>query len=466
MRSALVPLLALLALASCSRAPAPPPRRVILVTCDTLRADRLGVYGYARPTSPNVDAFAKDGVVFDEAYTTIPITGPALSALHTGRLPDELGLAGGNAFLLGAQATTLAEVLRAAGVRTGAVVSNWVLRAPAPGQGDAGVQQGFEHFDDRMEAREGVRDSYERLAADTTDAALRWLDARAAAGDAHVFLWAHYQDPHGPYRPAPEMLAGLERPSTNEPDLPLGTTRFGKGQIPRYQDVDGERAPERYRMRYDGEVRSFDAHFGRLVAWLKSKGWYDDALIVFTADHGESLGEHGYWFCHGENVYREEARVPLVVKYPRGAARPEAQRVRELATHLDLWPTVLEAFALPARPNRGTSLLAAALPADRVASQVVRAPRTPDRWVAATDGRWRMVQEGASAPRLFDLAADPGEEHDLAAAQPERVLELARRVQQFTAAHASAPIAPVRLLPTSENQRALQHTGYTGDDEH
>jgi len=466
MRPRLVLLLALLALCGCSRAPAATPRRVILVTCDTLRADRLGAYGYARPTSPNLDAFAKDGVVFDEAYTTIPITGPALSALFTGLLPDELGLAGGNAFLLGAQATTLAEVLRAAGVRTGAVVSNWVLRAPAPEQGDVGLKQGFEHYDDRMQTREGVRDSFERLAADTTDAALRWLDARKAKAEDPLFLWVHYQDPHGPYRPAPEMLTGLERPLTDEPELALGTTRFGKGQLPRYQDVDGERAPERYRIRYDGEVRTFDAHFGRLVAWLKSNGWYDDALVVFTADHGESLGEHDYWFCHGENVHREEVRVPLVVKYPRGATRPKAERVRELATHLDLWPTVLEAFALPPRPNRGTSLLVATLPAERVATQVVREPRAPDRWFAATDGRWRLVQQGAEAPRLFDVAADPFEARDLASAEPARVDELARRAQRFVADHANAPIAPARLLPTSENQRALQHTGYTDDDEH
>lgn len=466
MRPRLVPWLALLALASCSRPPASPARRVILITCDTLRADRLGVYGYARPTSPRVDAFAKDGVVFESAYTTIPITGPALSALHTGRLPDELGLASGNKLLLGAPAVTLAEIVRDAGISTAAIVSNWVLRRPAPEQGDVGVKQGFQHFDDRMDSKEGARDVFERKAPATTDAAIDWLAKRKSTNDDRFFLWVHYQDPHGPYQPSKEMLAGLERPATDEPALPLGKTQFGRGQIPSYQNIDGERAPERYRERYDGEVRTFDAQFGRLIDWLKANGWFDDALIVFTADHGESLGEHGFWFCHGENVHREEVRVPLVVKYPHGAVHPNAARVAELATHLDLWPTTLDAFGLPARPNRGTSLFAEALPADRVSSQVVRQPGAPERWIAATDGRWRLVQEGTNAPKLFDVAADPGEERDLAAANAARMQELAGRLRAYEASHAAPPIAPVRLAPTSENQRALRNTGYEGDDEH
>ena len=153
---------ALLVLSSCPRAPSAPARRVILITCDTLRADRLGFDGYTRPTSPSLDAFAARCVAYDEAYTTIPITGPALSALHTGRLPDELGLAGGNKNLLGAPATTLAELARGAGMKTGAVVSNWVLRRPEPEQGDVGLQQGFAHYDDRMESREGARAMFER----------------------------------------------------------------------------------------------------------------------------------------------------------------------------------------------------------------------------------------------------------------------------------------------------------------
>lgn len=456
---------ALLVLSSCPRAPSAPARRVILITCDTLRADRLGFDGYTRPTSPSLDAFAARCVAYDEAYTTIPITGPALSALHTGRLPDELGLAGGNKNLLGAPATTLAELARGAGMKTGAVVSNWVLRRPAPEQGDVGLQQGFAHYDDRMESREGARAMFERRAPETTDAAIEWLEACKRAGDDRVFLWVHYQDPHGPYVPPPEMLAGLERPSTGEPAPPIGRTQLGRGQIPMYQAVDGERDPERYRVRYDGEVRYFDAQFGRLIAWLETNGWYDDALIVFTSDHGESLGEHGFWFCHGENVFREEVRVPLLVKAPKSIAPPPA-RSSATVSHLDLWPTVLEALSVAGRENRGVSLLRGAPTSERACVQVVREPGSAARWSAVTDGRWRLVAEAGRPEALFDVGTDPAELHDLAAAQAAKVSELRTRGDEFTRRRAEPLIAPVPLLNSPETQRALRHTGYEGGDDH
>ncbi len=440
--------------------------RVILVTCDTLRADHLGVYGYARPTSPNVDAFARDGALFENAYTTAPMTGAALSSLLSGLLPDELGLAGGNRFLMSSDVTTWPELLRDDGVSTAAVVSNWVLRRAARSQGDVGVQQGFQHFDDRMQEREGERESYERRASATTDAALEWL---AASADARSFLWVHYQDPHGPYTPPKEMLAGLERPLTTEAELPIGTTRTGKGQIPHYQVVDGERAPESYRQRYDGEIRYFDTHFGRLLESLKQRGWYDDALIVFSADHGESLGEHGYWFCHGENVHREVVRVPLIVKYPRGAApssRAAGSRVSELASLLDIGPTVLEALGVGARAGRGTSLFSSSLPSARIVPQAVGQPGSAERWFGASDGRWRLVQDGRRPARLFDVESDPGEEHDLSSAQMLLMRELAQRVENFIAEHKERPHTPVTMEATSENERALNRTGYAGDDEH
>lgn len=476
---------ALLALASCSREASPTSPassesslatarhaltpRVILVTCDTLRADHLGVYGYPRPTSPNVDALARDSAVFESAYTTAPMTGAALSSMLSGLLPDELGLAGGNRFLMSSDVTTWPELLRDDGVSTAAIVSNWVLRKAPRAQGDVGVQQGFQHFDDRMPEREGQRESYERRASETTDAALEWLASAPSSADARTFLWVHYQDPHGPYTPPKEMLAALERPLTTEVELPIGATRSGKGQIPHYQAVDGERAPESYRKRYDGEIRHFDTHFGRLIESLKQRSWYDDALIVFSADHGESLGEHGYWFCHGENVHREVVRVPLIVKYPRGAARPAWAangRVSELVSLLDIGPTVLEALGVAVRASRGASLLASSLPSNRVVSQAVGQPGTPERWFGASDGRWRLIQEGRLAPRLFDLSNDAGEEHDLAAAQPQLARELAQRVQTFIAERKERPHVPVTMEATSENERALNRTGYAGDDEH
>jgi arylsulfatase A-like enzyme len=468
---ALVLALACVSFAGCHRAASHgPARRVILITCDTLRPDRLGTYGYALRTSPNVDAFARENVVFDTAYSTAPWTGPALCALHTGKLPDEIGVPGGNRFPLPPQSVTLAELARDAGYATAAVVSNWVLRRPDPKLGDAGFPQGFETFDDEMTVKEPNRDLYERVAPDTTAAAVRWLDAAKRAGNDRFFLWVHFQDPHGPYRAPPEYAKRFERSMTNEPSVPIGKTVKGKGQIPSYQAQGDETRPEAYRMRYDAEIAYFDESFGALLAAIRRLEWLDDALIVFTADHGESLGEHGYWFCHGENLYNEEVRVPLVIHFPRGAThvagvRGEAgERVSALVGHLDLWPTVLEALGLASSENRGASLFRP-LPEHRVGVQTFGRAGFPNRWEAVCDGRYRLVMAPGSAPQLFDLAGDGGERADRAGQEPQRVAELAQRMQQYFENHKSAPLQPIDVRLDERGRRALKGLGYTdGDD--
>ena len=473
-----VPAIALaLGCAACSGSgPEPargPARRVILVTCDTLRADRLGIYGYARPTSPRVDAFAREGVVFDEAYSCAPWTGPALSALLAGRLPDEIGVPGGNRYPMPPEAVTIAELARDRGVATAAVVSNWVLRRPDRSLGDAGVAQGFEHFDDEMPVREENRESYERLAPATTDAALAWVDRHARErGEDPFFLWVHYQDPHGPYAAPADVAARFERPPTDEPELPLGRDVKGKGQLPSYQALGAERRPEVYRARYDAEIALFDAELGRFLDGLRARGLYDEALIVLSADHGESLGEHGYWFCHGENVWREIVRVPLVVRFPpgcarvRGEAREGCERVGALASHLDLWPTILGALGVEAPPNRGASLLQERLPEGRVHAQTFSGPSSPRRWTGVADGRWRLVVAPGEPPKLFDVAADPYETDDLARRHPELVADLSRRFQEFVRLGAGAPLAETRPSADPATESALRRMGYTdvGDD--
>lgn len=473
--NALVPLLLLAA--SCSRettgeSAAAPARRVILISCDTLRADHLGVYGWPDNTSPAVDAFARDAVKFDAAYACSPWTGPSLSSLMTGRLPDEIGVPGGNRFPLPPGAVTLAEIVRDAGIATGAVVSNWVLRRPDPSHGDAGVAQGFQHFDDEMLSREANREkNFERVSPDTTQAAIRWLEEQKRSGSDRFFLWVHYQDPHGPYMPPPDLERKFPPEPTDEPPLTLGTTQKGKGQLPVYQAVDGERDPSFYRARYDAEIRYFDRGFGALIAWLRASGWYDDSLIVFTADHGESLGEHDYWFCHGENVYIEQVHVPLIIHYPREAHRPNGERSgrsdqaagHTLVSHLDLWPTILEAFALPARPNRGLSLFSWQFPRDRIALHTLGLPGAANRWEGITSDRYRCVIEGQEPPRLYEIS-DPREIVDLAPRLPERVAELLQRRQAFLASHVAPTLEAQEMAGSEDDEHALKKLGYTDGD--
>jgi arylsulfatase len=436
----------------------------VLITCDTLRADRLGIYGYGRPTSPAVDAFARGErtVVFDEAWASSSITGPSLSSLLTGLLPDEIAVPD-NKRLLPPEATSIAELARAAGYRTAAFVSNAVL-AREPSEPGAGVHQGFEVFDDRMTDRERNRNLVERVAPDTAAAVEEWIAARRAAGDERFFLWVHFQDPHGPYTPPAELAARFDRGVPDGPPLPVAERSVAVvNALPSYQVLPEGRTPGLYRDRYDAEIATFDQGFARVVRALEDAGWLDGSLVVFSADHGESLGDHGYWFCHGETVYRELVRVPLVVRYPAGVARPAGARVTECVSHLDLWPTFADALGLDAPANRGSSLFAASLPHGRTFLQTVREPGHPRRWEAVSDCRWRLLVPSGGGPALFDLESDPGERRNLADREQAPFTRLFATYGELLRGRAAAP-AEVRV-DSLERNRTLAGLGYAGDDE-
>jgi len=444
------------ALAGCGD-PAPPTqpgaaveRSVILITCDTLRADRLGFLGCPRATSPNLDALAAESLVFDSAWSTAPLTGPALSALLTGRPPEELGLSD-NRNVLAAEAETLAETLAAHGAATAAIVSNWVLRRRAELPG-AGVQQGFAHFDDAMDEAEPARpDLRERRAPATTDAALAWLDAHAA--ERPFFLWVHYQDPHGPYTAPAEFLGAPVEGPADEPALEVGRDQRGRGALPTYQVVDDERRPALYRQRYEAEIRYFDRELGRLLADLRARGLLERALVVFTADHGESMGERGFFFSHGQHLHEELVRVPLLVRPPGGARGERARHAP--ASHLDLAPTILAFAGLASGPRRGVDLLAGEAPA-RVLPQFLRG-----QW-GALEGGHRLIV-GEAGAQLFDLARDPLEEHDLARQSPELVRSLTERHHALARA-APPPLRAAEPPPDAAAESGLEALGYAGED--
>ncbi len=403
-----------------------PVERVILITCDTLRADRLGVYDVKRFTSPSLERFARECVVFDAAYSSAPLTSPALATLMTGRLPDELGMHS-NLVLLPEAATTLAETISAAGIPTAAVVSNWVLRK-REGKPNAGFEQGFAFYDDRMEDAEKNRSNVkERTAAKTTDAAIEWLESRPGE---RFFLWVHYQDPHGPYTPPEEVVGLFERPLGDEPLLEVGTTQVGLGEIPKYQALGDARHPEYYRIRYDAEIRYFDRELGRLLDYLRNEELFENALVVFTADHGESLGEHGYWFSHGQNLYRELMHVPLLVRYPDRADDRPVNRSLPVG-HFDLRATILDVLGLRGPAAHGQSLLSNPYQTlGAIVPHTLRAPGAEGRWEGATDGHFRLVV-GPLGRRLFDLTRDPTETQDFAASERPRLRSLELALEEF-----------------------------------
>jgi arylsulfatase len=447
----------------------PKAERVLLITCDTLRADRLGVYGAQEGLTPNLDAFAADCVVFDKAYSSAPLTSASFSAMMTGRLPDELGMSS-NKVLMPQEAQVIAEIVSAGGIPTAAIVSNWVLRNRK--RRADGFAQGFDSYDDQMTDSEVNRPGVmERDARGTTQTALRWLKKRP--GD-RFFLWVHYQDPHGPYTPPTglsQKRVGPDKPVGPGPDrdLPHGETQIGLGEIPEYQVIEGEHGSRTYRQRYEVEIAYFDRELGRLLDGLESMGLLEGALVLFTTDHGESLGEHDYWFSHGQTVYDELVHVPFLVRYPDGAPRPRAepidghQRVAALVGHIDVLATVADAFGLPAPRTHGTSLFEEELPTGRLIPQHLRAPEARNRWEGLTDGRWRLVKQPGRVS-LYDLESDPGEEHDLAASNPDKVRELEARYDAMRSRLPPLGAKAQHADLTQEEIDKMNALGYGGED--
>jgi arylsulfatase A-like enzyme len=315
-----------------------PVRSVLLITIDTLRADRLSCYGYPRPTSPNIDAFAARGTRFDFAFSTSPVTLPSHISILTGRYPSftSVGVKNGPR-ILEPQVDTIAEKCAESGIRTAAIVSNFVLRRKL------GLDQGFESYDDRLPDREIVRNLPERVAAHTVAEARRALET---LGKERHFLWVHFQDPHGPYLPPGEWnsrFEGLPPTVARDRTLAAGRDQGGFQTIPSYQTVDEERRMSDYVNRYDAEIAYLDDRIGALFDSLVESGRLENTLVVLTSDHGESMGENDYFFAHGHAVSIDQTRVPLLFVGPG----IEAGRVVTTAvSNISIYATILNALGI------------------------------------------------------------------------------------------------------------------------
>lgn len=347
-------------------APAGP---VILISIDTLRADHLSLYGYTRGRTPNIEALAKDGVVFDRGYAHAPQTLPSHTSILTGELPFEHGVRDNIGFTVKPNTTTLPGLLRTVGYRTGAFVSAYVLRA------ETGINQGFDVYNAEFPAGSLDRPiaQVQRTAPSTVAAAINWLGTHV---DPKVFLFLHLYDPHMPYEP-PE----------------------------RFKDL----AP------YDGEIASVDEALGSLMAELRRRDWYDSATIALVADHGEGLGDHGE-DEHGLFLYESTMHVPFVLKLPR--EKSAGTRVKTPVQHIDLLPTIaaLTGFTAPAA-LRGRNLLPAAT-GGSLASQGIYAEAMMSRYhfgwselTSLTDERYKFIR--APKPELYDLERDRAETTNL-----------------------------------------------------
>jgi arylsulfatase A-like enzyme len=351
--------------------PASPPARrsVLLVTLDTTRADALSCYGGPEGTTPVLDALARESVLFERAYTPAPITLSAHASLLTGLYPLRHGLRDNGIAALDPAATTLAEAARAAGVQTAAFVGAVVLDR------SLGLDQGFEHYDGPTLRRSTSGHPTERSAREVIDATLAWLEGRERARP--FFAWVHLYDAHHPYAP--------------------------RRALP-------EKSSERER--YLAEVSEMDAELGRLFARLVAEDLWRETVVCVTSDHGEAFGEHGE-LTHGAFCWNTTLHVPLLLRYPDGAR--SARRVSELVSLVDVAPTLAEALGVALAPDiDGRAPLGARADADGLyfesyTGYLAFGWSPLAGWI---DARGKYVH--SSRPEFFDLARDPGEEHDLA----------------------------------------------------
>jgi arylsulfatase A-like enzyme/predicted negative regulator of RcsB-dependent stress response len=416
-RPGLLPaLLVALALPACERAEratAFPKAPVILISIDTLRADRLPAYGYSAVETPNLDALARDAMLFESAWSHCPMTLPAHASMLTGLLPTEHGVRNNLGYRFDATAhETLPAFLRRHGYATGAAVSSYVLRA------DTGLGDAFEFFDDAIPvATAGAASQHQRPGSATLAIARSWIGTHR---DDPFFFMFHIYEPHAPYA-----------------------------------------APEPFRARYaaepyDGEVAASDAIVGELLAFLKTSGIYDRAIVIVTSDHGEGLWDHGE-DQHGILLYREALQVPLFVKLPGGERAGE--RVAAPVGLIDLFPTVAALVGLEAPPAvQGIAMtsIGADDPPRRLYAETFY-PRIHLGWSelrALVDGRHHYID--APQAELYDLAADPRETRDIASAE-RRVTASMRQAME---AYPKGIAALGQIDP--EDAKKLAALGYLG----
>ena len=431
---------------------------LILVTVDTLRADHLGAYGYARDTSPNLDALAREGALFERCYSESATTGAAHASLFTSLPPPEHGVYANRQRF--PNLPSLMRALRAAGYYAAGFASSTVVGR------SSGLQDHFDHFDDELTTGELNRSQRgERPANDTIAAVRRLLDRRPAGRP--FFIWIHLIDPHGPYAaPAdPDRYVGDDLARADARELPLASQDWQPGRIPRYQVLRDRRDAAYYVARYDAEIRYADAALGALFADLHVRGLDPRTIVAVTADHGETLAEpgHHFYFSHGAIAYEETVRIPLIIRPVGGDRRLwEVDRTQPVSS-LDVAPTLLALLGVEAPVGfRGRNLLRAPLSPDAPMISMgqygsVGLEQEIGTQFSVRKGPWRFVVNSKDgSEELYDHTTDPRETRNLAAAAaPAVVAELRDRLGPVVASRPAAGPAPAVSPEQFESLKAL-----------
>ena len=425
------------------------PRLIVLVTIDALRADRLGAYGYSRPTSPHIDAFARESIVVEHAIAQAPYTKASIASLMTGLYPTAhktfttaanivdtmdgtVDGARGATDVLPENVTTLAEALHALGFETAALTTNpFLIR-------DFGFAQGFDRFD--FISAEGFAP-----AEDVLDQAMRIIERHHRP----LFLWVHLMEPHSPYAPAVAFERELPRLLPARP-IPASFA------IPDYLAPGGSHDARFFETMYEREIRNVDAAFGAFVGALRDQPAWRDTMLVLTSDHGEEFFEHG-GLEHNRTLHDELVRVPLIMRVPG----LDARRVASQAQLVDIMPTIVAFAGGDSVPEIHGHDLQPMLRGQPEGEEPAYSEIVGQQYAVRTR-QWKLVVGPGEERALYALTRDPGEQHNLAPVHPRQVAAMEQLLERMVASAVKAgrrvtgATAPV----DGATRRRLEALGY------
>jgi arylsulfatase A-like enzyme len=400
-------------------------RHVVLISIDTCRADHLSCYGYSRRTSPNIDAVAAEGILFNHIVTPVPITLPAHSSMLTGTIPAYHRVRDNNNYRLSDSHVTLAEILRENGFVTGAVVGSYILRS------HFGLAQGFDSYNDTFKQKvdRPFFTVNERSAEQVTYFANIWLEKHRKEKS---FLFLHYYDPHDPYEFHKDFVF------SSVPFVTLSKDR------------------------YDGEIAYMDHYVGQVIRKLKEVNLYESTLLIITADHGESLGEHSEE-THGFFTYHSGIHVPLIIKVPGG---PKGMVINDLAGIIDIVPTVCSFLGIDV-PEHVQGMDLGVLLSDKGGSVEKRylycESLLPTKFdlsplFSLVSDRWKYIHSLKS--ELYDLQKDPYETKNLFDDETRQASIMRERLRLIFEDYSVSDIVDNKIVMDEEARRRLESLGY------
>jgi arylsulfatase A-like enzyme len=432
-----------------------PDYNVLVITIDTLRPDRLGCYGYGRPTSPRIDEFAARSVLFEQVVCSSPKTLPSHTSIFTGQHP-RTHKAISHESVVPQEITTLAEILKGRGYETTAFISSHVLDRKY------GLDQGFDRY---WQVNEAMRPKQREMAQErgidpTANEALSWLEENSSG---RFFAWIHWFHPHRPYVPPLEIRA-------EHVGEYLGEANSSTEYIMKVWREEIELLDEDVRylsQLYDGEIMFADEQVGRVLDALELLGIADKTIVVITADHGEMLYEHEYYFGHDIALYEECIMIPLIIYHPGLDVTPK--RLPGLVQSIDIFPTLLDflGIGIP-EATEGKTLEPLVVGAETRTAEYAFAETFPfpekamPRHAVRTQGQkliWRENKEGGLTKHFFDLGTDPGENTDLFESDPEAARALDRTLHEWTKADGLHP-APIPTAKEAGRIQILRSLGY------